>query len=116
MGKLSDATAEMLMRSRFSAYRLGLVDYLLETTAPKARDKRLRSEIENTANTTEWLSLEIIQTQQGGPRDKMGKVEFVAQYRNLSSNGTSSERALHELSRFTRYQGPWVYLDGKIFG
>ena len=40
------ATAEQLMRSRYSAYCLGRVSYLVETTHPSERNKSLRAEVE----------------------------------------------------------------------
>ena len=40
---------------------------------------------------------------------KRGEVEFVARYK---INGRAFR--LHEHSRFVRYRGAWVYVDGDI--
>ena len=42
----------------------------------------------------------------GGPADTHGTVEFRAYYRTAGDAGT-----LHEVSRFVRDRGAWVYLD-----
>lgn len=112
-GKLVGATAEQLMRSRYSAYVLGLTSYLVDTTDPKSRGKNLCSSIEESLQTTCWTSLKIVQTRQGKAEDKVGKVEFIAQFEEASPRGLH-KGALHELSRFKRYRGHWVYVDGQI--
>ena len=113
-GKLTSATAEMLMRSRYSAYSMSLVDYLVETTAPKTRTKNLAADIKKSIGAICWLSLDIVNIEQGGPTDKIGKVEFIAHFTETGPDNISRTSSLHELSRFNRFQGHWVYLDGKI--
>jgi SEC-C motif-containing protein len=91
--------AQALMRSRYSAYVLGLIDYLLATwhasTAP--------GELELAP--LKWLGLELLHVQQSGDA---GVVEFVARYKE---NGRAQR--LHEISRFVREQGRWYYIDGQ---
>jgi SEC-C motif-containing protein len=92
--------AEKLMRSRYSAYVLGLEDYLLNTWHPNTRPKHL-----NLANDrTKWLGLEVIRFE---PNDDQAIVEFIASYKD---NG-KAER-LHETSQFRRIAGRWYYVDG----
>jgi SEC-C motif-containing protein len=94
-------TAEALMRSRYSAYDLGLTDYLAESWHPDTRpDESLESPVK-------WVGLEIVSTDQGGPEDSEGEVEFCAGY----LDGERLE-SLCERSRFVRFEGRWVYLDG----
>lgn len=97
------------MRSRYAAYALQLTDYLLKTTHPKSRANDLRQQIEASYQTTQWLGLSIGRTQQGGVEDKVGKVEFVAHF-----SADEQNQVLHERSRFSRYEGQWVYLDGEF--
>lgn len=97
------------MRSRYSAYALGITDYLVTTTHPKSRSRDLRTQIESSHKTTQWLGLSIQSVQNGGAQDKVGKVAFIARFKQQGA-----ENSLHELSRFCRYQGDWVYLDGKV--
>lgn len=107
-GRARPETAEQLMRSRFSAYFFRLVDYLVETTHPEARDSSLKDELERTIDQANWWKLTIVGSSKGGSDDKVGKVEFVADY---SVDGKPQQ--LHEISRFRRFKGAWKYLDGK---
>ena len=108
-GKTTAQTAEQLMRSRYSAYSLKLIDYLLETTHPDKRTTDLRQAISDWAAQAEFYRLEIISTRQGEATDKIGKVEFIASYHQQGQ-----KQQLRELSRFKRYRKLWVYLDGEI--
>ena len=93
-------TPESLMRSRYSAYVLGLIDYLMATwhasTAPG--DLELQP--------VKWLGLEVLHAASSGD---VGVVEFVARCK-ISGR---AER-MHELSRFVREQGRWYYIDGQV--
>lgn len=106
-GKRVAETATLLMRSRFSAYALGKVDYLLKTTSESERAKLVREELAQYCRTIKCISLKIISAEQGGPGDETGTVKFHA---SLQVQG---KRQLHiELSRFIREEGAWVYVDG----
>lgn len=107
-GRAKPETAEQLMRSRYSAYFFRLVDYLVETTHPDTRTKTLKNELERTIHRVNWSNLTILHTAKGGKEDKVGKVEFVAEY-----YFEEEPCELHELSRFRKYKGAWKYLDGK---
>lgn len=98
------ATAEALMRSRYSGYVLARKDYLLRTWHGSTRPGTLDF---NDAGTVRWLGLKIVRTEAGGPDDARGVVEFVARYKV----GGKAHR-LHEISRFVREGGRWFYLDG----
>ncbi len=108
-GKQFATTAEQLMRSRYSAYALKLIDYLYQTTHPDKRTEDLKTEMSAWANRAEFTRLEILGKRQGRSLDKVGKVEFVAYYRQFGE-----EKQMHEISRFRRYKGKWHYLDGEI--
>lgn len=94
-------TAEALMRSRYSAYVLGLADYLLATwhvaTRPAALDDA----------PARWLGLEVNRHETTGADSAV--VEFVARYRD----GGRGHR-LHETSRFVREGDRWYYVDGEF--
>lgn len=100
-GERSAATAEALMRSRYSAYVLKDGDYLRATWHPSTRPALLELE----GDTTRWLGLRILATAQGGEGDESGSVEFAADY---------AGGQLHERSRFVRERGQWRYLDGEL--
>ncbi|MBK8727481.1 MAG: YchJ family protein [Holophagaceae bacterium] len=100
-------SAELLMRSRFSAYALGKVDYLIETTAEAERGALDREDLATYCRNIRCVALKIIARTAGGPGDETGTVKFHA---SLQVNG---KRQLHvELSRFVREEGRWRYLDG----
>jgi SEC-C motif domain protein len=94
------------MRSRYSAYCLGRVDYLVETTHPSERSKSLRSEVAETLERIKWNSLKVLSRSQGEANDKIGKVGFLAEYEIDGDAKTHQER-----SRFRRFEGRWKYLD-----
>jgi SEC-C motif-containing protein len=104
-------TAEILMRSRYSAYALAtqnpaLIDYLLQTWHVDTRPQSLNLSGENT---TKWLGLQIKRHQNIDAEHAI--VEFVARYKPANNLGGKAER-LHETSRFKRIENRWYYVDG----
>jgi SEC-C motif-containing protein len=88
------------MRSRYTAYVRGAVDYLIETaTAPEKRQ-----DIERWSRESRWTGLEVIATERGGPDDDEGTVEFIARAEGF---------AHHERSFFRRIDGRWRYVSGE---
>ncbi|MGI0119391.1 YchJ family protein [Zooshikella sp. RANM57] len=102
------ATAEQLMRSRYTAYHQQNVDYLVNTTHPDQQPFLNRHEIQQWAQQTEWLGLEIIHCLFGLPTHTYGEVEFIAHYRLKSSQQTGK---LHENSTFCFIDPKWYYID-----
>ncbi len=102
-------TCETLMRSRYSAFVFGLVDYLYETTHPSQRTKRLRNEIAFTCKKVAWTHLEVLSTWQGDINDNVGKVSFRALYLQEGMEGVHTEH-----SRFKRFGKMWMYVDGEV--
>ena len=96
------------MRSRYTAYVRGAIDYLIETHDASTRGEIDRAGIIRWSRQTEWLGLEILDTVRGGADDEDGIVEFVA--RGHSSNAPFVHR---ERSEFRRRDGRWCYLVGK---
>jgi SEC-C motif-containing protein len=90
------------MRSRYSAFVLGHVPYLLETWHASTRPAAL--ELEAGA---QWLGLEIKAHRMTGERT--AEVEFVARFR-LAGRAVRQ----HELSRFVCEDGRWYYVDGDV--
>jgi SEC-C motif-containing protein len=89
------------MRSRYSAYVIGLIDYLLATWHPATAPGELE------LWPVKWLGLEVRHTEMAGDA---GIVEFVARQRDSSGRA----QRLHETSRFVRQDGRWFYIDGQI--
>ncbi|WP_333783007.1 YchJ family protein [Chitiniphilus purpureus] len=91
------------MRSRYSAYVLGLEDYLLTTWHPRTRPERLG--LADDA-PVKWLELSVSRFE---PGDEQAKVAFIARYKV----GGRAFR-LQETSRFLNSEGRWFYLDGDL--
>lgn len=94
-------TAELLMRSRYTAFVLGDTDYLLASWHPSTRPAQLELD-----ERMQWRRLDVLDTVAGGPFDSTGEVEFAAHYRLEGERGVQRER-----SRFVRDAGRWVYLN-----
>ena len=90
------------MRSRYSAFALGLNDYLSGTWHPSTRPAELTLE-----PGVRWLGLEVRRHLR--PSDTHATVEFVARSR-VDGRG----QRLHETSRFVRENGQWFYVDGDV--
>ena len=93
-------TPQALMRSRYSAYGLGLIDYLLATWHPSTSPGELE------LPPVKWLGLEVLHSQASAVA---GVVEFVARFKD----GGRAQR-LHETSRFVCEDTTWLYIDGQI--
>ena len=97
------------MRSRYSAYVVGAIDYLGDTLHPSHRSDWDRDATRRWAEDAEWLGLEILDSEAGQSGDETGVVEFAA---NFKENGEL--RRHHERSRFSRVGGRWYYVDGDV--
>ena len=89
------------MRSRYSAYALGLRDYVLDTWHASTRPK----DMERFDSGVKWLGLTVKRAWIASAEE--GFVEFVA--RSKASGGGAAQRLL-ELSRFVRIEGRWQYV------
>ncbi len=106
-GERPAATAVALMRSRFTAFALGDVDYLLATWHPSTSPAGL-----DLDDDVVWRRLQIVDTEAGGEDDLSGVVQFRAQYVR-ADDPAGGRHILHERSRFTRSRdGRWLYVDG----
>ncbi len=101
---LPSQTAEGLMRSRYSAFVLGKIDYLLDTLAPEQRQQIHREQLQETITQTHWLGLQVLDSSLDANDE--ATVEFVAWYQDTPMG------QLHERSRFCKIEQRWFYLDG----
>ena len=104
-GAVAAATAEALMRSRYSAFVRQDAEHLLRSWWPASRPAEIAF-----AARQRWLGLEIKSSTGGAADDGDGEVEFVARYK---ING-KAER-LHERSQFKKQNGCWFYVTGEQF-
>ena len=97
--------AESLMRSRYSAFVLGRIDYLHRTWHASRRPSDVAPD-----EGTKWLGLEVRGHKCAGADH--AEVEFVARYRPVTGFGQAVR--IHERSRFVREAGRWYYVDGDL--
>ena len=102
-GTAQAATAEALMRSRYSAFVRANADYLRDSWHPDTRPERI--DLDDAARTR-WLGLEV--KRHDVIDDDHATVEFVARWKV----GGAPVVRLHEVSRFLRQAGRWYYVDG----
>lgn len=88
-----------LMRSRYSAYALKKIDYILDTAVTRPSSKE---ELEQFANSTSFDGLTIVEA----------KANFVTFTAHLSQNG--HDISFTEKSRFEKVDGRWKYHSGVI--
>eukprot|EP00892_Ulva_mutabilis_P002497 jgi/Ulvmu1/12248/UM086_0039.1 len=121
-------TAEELMRSRFSAYCLRQVNYIVDTTHPDSAASKgssyngqqvstLKDDVRATASKTEFHKLKILSTEAGGPQDEEGLVRFTIWFKTIGQT-TGGQRdsqqpmqSVTELSSFSRRDGNWSYVN-----
>lgn len=102
-----------LMRSRYTAFAVGEIPYLISTLEPSKRAGVVEKDLREWSNGSEWLGLRVIDTEGGGAEEDEGTVEFEAHYRVKDSG---EEVHHHELATFRRREGRWFFHDGKIRG
>lgn len=98
------ATAEGLMRSRYTAYALADGDHLFRTWHPSTRPVAVEPE-----PWVRWVGLEVLDVVDGAEGDAEGVVEFRAAW--VTGEGRTRQRGeVHERSRFLRRAGRWMYV------
>lgn len=99
------STAEELMRSRYSAYSKGKIDYLVSTTHPSTRHRFSKKEIEAWSRSNKWLKLEIIES-----------LPTIVEFRAHYMQGIDPPKIHHERSSFVLENDKWYYIDGIFKG
>ena len=92
-----------LMRSRYSAYALGLADYIIATTDKKGpqynfQKKLWKKQIAAFCRENTFDALTIVS-------ENDDTIEFIA---------TLSTGMIHETSTFTNKNGKWLYYSGTL--
>lgn len=107
-GNLKPETPEQLMRSRYSAFLIKDIEYLISTHHPSKRQLNEREVLMQTIHETHWLGLKILKTDKSQINQGIGYVEFAAFYKN------NEIKQLHENSKFIYENGQWYYLNGVL--
>lgn len=109
LGGAPAATAEALMRSRYTAFVQGDIAHLERTNAPEVGAAFNRADTERAARETEWKDMAVRAVTGGGPEDETGEVEFQAHCKRRGE-----WVVYHELASFRREAGRWVYVKGRL--
>ena len=101
------SSALALMRSRYTAYVRGEIDYIMRTQ--ESGEGIDRESTESWSRNSEWLGLEVVKSEGGIEGHQEGSVEFIARYRHQGE-----EHAHHEVAEFRRDGPGWILIDGKM--
>jgi SEC-C motif-containing protein len=103
-GKVDAKNAEILMRSRFTAYVIKDYQYILQTYTSAQRTKLTINELADSAQDTLWLSLQVLAHH---CQENTAQVEFKAFYQV-----DNRYYVMHELSNFIFEADKWLYTNG----
>jgi SEC-C motif-containing protein len=98
-------TAEQLMRSRYSAFALQQINYILQTTALGQQSALDRAAIADWSQSNQWLKLDVVQHQ-----PKLDKTHALVEFKAHYHDGTQAH-VHHEVSHFVLHQQQWYFLD-----
>ena len=103
-------TPDVLMRSRYSAYAVGDVDYIVNTTDPEGEaweedEVEWRESVAQFARRCDFYGVDILSCEVDGDR---GTVKFHAKLKRARA-----DTSFTELSYFVRQDGRWLYTSGE---
>lgn len=101
-------TAEKLMRSRYSAYVLLKIPYIVETTLPAQQPLLDQAAMQEWGETTQWTGLEIIEH-----RPFISKIHSLVEFKAFFQTETGIE-AHHERSLFVLIHNRWYFVDPTV--
>ena len=105
-GKADAPSPEALMRSRYTAYSLGDLDYIQRTMKGNALQRFNKAASEKALEKTTWVQLTVLQATEEGDT---GTVQFIASFQQDGRNDT-----MHEISTFKKIDEKWYYIDGQV--
>lgn len=102
-------SAEALMRSRYSAYVLGLIDYLVATTLPVQQAGLEREAMAAWSAQSQWRGLSVEEHRPLGGTPARAQVTFIAHWQDADG-----EHAHRECSDFVKAAGRWYFIDPSV--
>ncbi|KMT65361.1 YchJ family protein [Catenovulum maritimum] len=105
--KLKAENAEVLMRSRYTAYHQKHISYLVDTQHKSTHSEHIAEEIQAFADQAKFIKLTVIKHEVISLAQQ--RVEFEARY--IIENTLFTMR---EISNFTMENNLWYYLDGQL--
>ena len=105
VGQAHAESASQLMRSRYSAFALQQIDYIVQTTALGQQASLDVGAIADWSKSNQWLKLEVLNSNEKLDKNH-AQVEFKAHYHD-----GKQEQVHHEVSHFVQQDGVWYFLD-----
>lgn len=105
-GRIRPDSADLLMRSRYTAYVRQEIGYLKDTLWPKFQPRFDFAATAAWAAENHWAGLTVLDSKNGGAGDRDGTVLFEARY--LAGGTLHTHR---ELSLFRKKAGRWFYVE-----
>lgn len=103
-GNLRPSSPLILMKSRYTAYTLGKIEYIQATMKGIPLQDFSLKKVKEWSLSVKWLNLNILKVD-----EKLHQIEFVAQY--IEKNRIHQ---LHENSQFELIEQNWFYTNGMI--
>lgn len=99
--------AERLMRSRYSAYTLGLIDYLVSSTLPAQQSALDRQAMAQWSSASTWLGLVVEDAPPVDQQAQRAQVTFIAHW----ADPDGQRHSHRECSDFGKRQERWFFID-----
>lgn len=100
-------TAEQLMRSRYCAYVLKNIPYIVESTVPSQQALLDRQALQDWADNTEWLGLQVLK------HESLTKIQSAVEF-NAIFQDEAGEQSHQERSIFVKIEGRWYFVDPTV--
>lgn len=108
IGEQLPATAEQLMRSRYTAYTQVNIDYIVQTTVPSQQQRLDQAAMKAWGESTQWAGLEIV-----AHKPNITKIHSSVEF-NAYFETAEGKQAHHEVSLFVYIQDRWYFVDPTV--
>ena len=95
------------MRSRYTAYVLKNIPYIVATTVPSQQTLLETHLLQEWADNTTWLGLEILKT------ENLTKTQSAVEFKAIFQ-GEEGEQAHQERSIFVKIENRWYFVDPTV--
>lgn len=97
------------MRSRYSAYVLGLIDYIIVTALPAQQALLDRDGIAHWSASSTWLGLSVARHETFAGQPEHAFVTFTVRWHDSGGEHVHEER-----SAFVQNEGRWFFIDPTV--
>ncbi|GAB1669303.1 YchJ family protein [Mannheimia haemolytica] len=102
------STAEQLMRSRYSAYTLINIPYIVETTVPSQQKLLDQTAMKEWAENTKWVGLSVL-----NHLPSLSKIHSQVEFKAFFDT-EEGKQAHHESSLFVSINERWYFVDPTV--